>query len=443
MPESAECQRLRNRLRSLDGQVTQVLRELQNEPLAARREQLQRQLADLQDRIDATKAQMDDLGCGFAPNPPPPLEEFGHATMLVNGTVALGERRLLLLLQEFTSPTADPYLKLTDAHPLDYYEKLAFGHQTPPFSTDNPVNPASLTDFVEENSLGRFRFIRHGTLGPMPMGVYANFDDRTHTRTIVQRLADLYPSLAFPVDDDHNAVVTSDELVVLVVDNIRDRMPANRGNLSDPIPFTVQGSPATSVSLEFISLNGHYTPFFYIAHESLHSLGALDIYGNDGDQNRWLSLMAGGLSGFSGNVQDSLHLDVWHKFVLGWCEPRLRNLADSALVEVVEISHARPDGAVLLYGAKGGSEYFLVERRRADGARRYDLSFPGDGVLIWYVDRSSGLPTHLGAPGLASGGSGIWQTGMRTPPLHWSDGTLATGGLDIGAGAGGAITVSW
>ncbi|MGW6947547.1 hypothetical protein [Streptomyces xanthophaeus] len=446
MPEPVECRHLRRRLRELAEQVGQVLGQLRSETLAERRAQLQERLGELEERIDSTRAQLEQLGCHSpAPIEPgpraPSLEEFGHSSMRITGKKALGPRRLLVALMEWDDVPAGSFLHLSDVHPLGYYEALGFGHPTPPFTTD-PVNPASLTDYVRECSLGRFWFTRSGVLGPIPMGVFGNPGDAVHVTKVAKRIAELYPYMVFAADDDASSVVTTDELTVLVVENHKNRVPANRGSL--PVQFTVEdiGIPVTkTLHLALVAFAGATTPFYQIGHELAHSLGALDMY-NPGNQNSLLTLM--GAYSFHSNDQGVVHLDAWHKLALGWCEPRRAPLEPGGSAEVVEISPGRPDGAVILWDtAHQASEYFLVERRLPNGTRAYDASFPGDGLLIWHVDPAR-PPMNLGAPNLAPGSNGVWQAGTSTPPLTWSDGTTAADSLTVQAGATpGALRITW
>ena len=87
------------------------------------------------------------------------LADFGHGSMtLGDGTKALGTRPLMALLVDWDSNPS----KIASFHGLDYYERLAFGDPAPPFSTASPVNPASLSAYFRENSLGRFGYTRVG-----------------------------------------------------------------------------------------------------------------------------------------------------------------------------------------------------------------------------------------------------------------------------------------
>jgi hypothetical protein len=69
----------------------------------------------------------------------PTLAGFGLGAMKQNGRPATGVRPLLLVLAQYSNHPA-----FNTFHPVEYYERLGFGNPTSPFSTANPVNPASL-----------------------------------------------------------------------------------------------------------------------------------------------------------------------------------------------------------------------------------------------------------------------------------------------------------
>ncbi|MEU3480918.1 hypothetical protein ACI2LO_33145 [Streptomyces sp. NPDC033754] len=375
----------------------------------------------------------------------PTLTDFGHASMRVLGRKALGSRPLLVLLLEYDDNAQGDFPRLASVHPPAYYDQLSFGHPDPPFSTDSPVNPAGLAGYVDECSIGRFSLFRVAIDGPFPMGPFGNPDDSTHIQRVAQKVIDYSPWAFIGIDGDaFDLLVSSDELVVLVIENIRQRFPASRPN--EPVYATTElfgGHPPAEVTVTLavqIAFAGPFTPFYQIAHEVTHSLGTIDMY-NPGSMNYLLTLM--GAYPFYSNDQATVHLDAWHKLQLGWCEPRLVELQAHGSADVAEISAERPDGAVILWHQNHGvSEYFLLERRRANGPRKYDRSFPGNGLLIWHIDPAR-TPMNRGTPNLDAGSSGVWEAGTHTPPLHWSDGTMAVSGLTIAAGPNASLRITW
>ncbi|MDQ1532094.1 MAG: hypothetical protein QOE37_2211, partial [Microbacteriaceae bacterium] len=336
----------------------------------------------------------------------PTLASFGHETVKQLGRSAIGGRPLLIVLGEYSNFPA-----FSTFHPREYYEHLGSGTPTPPFSTDNPVNPASLSDYFRDNSNGRFWFDPVKVVGPIQLGVYEN-DPGPEARSagILARVATQVPEFFVDADSNRDHVVAFDELCVLLFENITGAFPANRDN--NPVHF---GDETIRVH---VAGAGPLTPFYQIAHELSHSLGTVDMY-NTGLGNNLLTLM--GAYPFFANDQGSVHLDMWHKVVLGWAEPRVFRLSSSDSTFVGTSS----DGAILLWDeTRRENEYFIVERRRphAGPAHKYDDSFPADGVLIWRVQQGAANVAHMGAPDMTPGGSGVWRSGQQTPALKWSNG---------------------
>jgi len=118
-------------------------------------------------------------------------------------------------------------------------------------------------------------------------------------------------------------------------------------------------------------------------HEFGHVLGLPDLYDYDYDSNgcgMW-SVMAGGSWG--GGGARPVHFDAWSKTALGWVAPTVVNeLLPQEQVDAVEID---PDIYQLFSQGIPSNEYFLVENRRWIS---FDMSLPGEGLLIFHVDES-------------------------------------------------------
>jgi M6 family metalloprotease-like protein len=356
---------------------------------------------------------------------PPRLADFGHNSILQGGAPAAGSRPLLIVLAEYDADDTGRFSPFSDVHPLDYYERLGFGQPTPPFSTANPINPASLSAFFNENSGGRFTIRRGALVGPLPMGAFYTTDPgpETRLRDILQRAEELVPDVFFSADSDADGQIEFNEMLVVTVENFLHGWPANRDNLPFTITRQTPGGSVTKTVTLHVAGTSLLTPFFQIAHELSHSLGTVDMY-NNGAGNYQLTLMSG--YSFEANDQVPVHLDAWHKVALGWCEPTVRRLDQAGTQFLPEIGTGLAASPVLLWHPdRGAREYFLVERRTSQAAdARYDRGFGGNGVLIWRVVQGVPAPaTHLGAPNLSSGGSGVWGADQVTPPLLWSDGT--------------------
>lgn len=352
--------------------------------------------------------------------------------MTQQGRAASGHRPLIVVLGEYSN-----FPSFASLHTADYYERLAFGQPTPPFTTSGPVNPASLSEYFREVSLGRFTFKRLGVVGPIALGVYAN-DPGPEARMagILDRVATQSPQVFEGLDTDGDRHVGPAELCVVMVENVTGLQPANRDNNPVTLTLSIGGTKTIRVHVAGV---GALTPFYQIAHELSHSLGTVDMY-NTGRGNGMLTLMSA--YSFFANDQVPVHLDIWHKLSLGWAEPRRFALSPGGSAAV----HDGAEGAVILWdSAHGADEYFVVERRRPNApGQRYDSGVAGDGVLIWRVQRSvaNGVG-HLGAPTLAWGGSGVWKPGQQTPELAWSDGQTTALRLSMSDATDGAIRVAW
>ncbi|HHY0839953.1 TPA: hypothetical protein ACVW80_006205, partial [Bacillus thuringiensis] len=366
----------------------------------------------------------------------PSLAEFGHGMVKQVGRSANGSRPLLIVLGEYSNfPSFSTY------HALEYYELLGSGNPIPPFSTQNPINPASLREYFRENSNGRFWFDPVEVV-PISLGTYSGTNDpgpEARSAKILSSVAASYPHIFVSADKNRDQHVGFDELCVVLFENIPEAWPANRDN--NPFTLNVSHGPWSwnGVIQIHVAGAGPKTPFYQIAHELSHSLGTVDMY-NTGSGNYLLTLM-GGYSFFS-NDQVTVHLDIWHKMVLGWAEPRRFQIRPGGTAVV----HEGADGSILLWDqTRRVNEYFLIERRRSNSPnRRYDANFPGDGLLIWRVQQGLGNEVvHLGSPNLTPGGSGVWGSGQQTPLLPWSDGQSTGIQITVEAMADGALQVRW
>jgi hypothetical protein len=186
------------------------------------------------------------------------LAAFGHGTIKQNNRPALGVRPLLIVLAEYSN-----YPAFSASHPLDYHEKLGFGTPTPPFSTTNPVNPASLCEYFHENSYGRFSFARLGLIGPLNLGALdTDPGPEKRAANILQKAAGIMPQLFASADANSDGRVSFDEICIVVFENIPTLMPANRDNTPFTFTFRTMTSEQNITVQAHIAFAGPKTPFF-------------------------------------------------------------------------------------------------------------------------------------------------------------------------------------
>jgi M6 family metalloprotease-like protein len=276
------------------------------------------------------------------------------------------------------------------------------------------------------------------------MGGFYEVDPGPEQRSadILARAAALGGMRFSDLDADHDGSVGSDELVVVIVENIVPLLPANR--ISAPIVVSDPGGTTTvSVAVAFA---GPSTPFFQIAHETMHSLGTKDLYGSGNDM-----LTTMGAYSFDSDDQASVGLDAWHKLVLGWIEPRVYQVQASAGAAIDFDRLNRTNGSVLFWDpSHGPGEFFLLERRASvdqeEPAPLYDANVADTGVVIWHVaSPSSGAPkiAACGAPSLAVGGNSMWKSGALSPTLAWSDGIGTHTSFQFTSTSSGSPFVTW
>jgi immune inhibitor A len=118
------------------------------------------------------------------------------------------------------------------------------------------------------------------------------------------------------------------------------------------------------------------------AHELGHLLfGFPDLYDVDDGASEGIGnwcLMASGSWGGGGDTP--CHPSAWCKVQQGWAS--VVTPTTNANVSITEVKDSQTIYRLWKDGT-GGSEYFLLENRQRN---RFDVSLPGEGLLVWHVD---------------------------------------------------------
>jgi len=149
-------------------------------------------------------------------------------------------------------------------------------------------------------------------------------------------------------------------------------------------PQYLDGIDIYIYSMEPEEMGGEIHSFGVFAHEYGHYLGLPDLYDTDyssrgiGD---WSLMSFGSWNGNWGHYP--AFFDAWCKSALGFTSPVqiTENLTDVAFPD----AQYNPVVYRVWENGAGGSEYFLVENRRAVGN---DWDIPGSGMLIWHIDET-------------------------------------------------------
>lgn len=317
------------------------------------------------------------------------LVDFGYGRMTVNGTSATGARPLAVVLMNYGVPQDVPGSPVKPlAHNATEYRDLIFNFLH-----------TSVNGYFMENSHGMFHWIAAGA------GVYGPFNEPTsawdtetptdkslaHLTLALRNLAAAGFNFA-EYDANGDGVITTDELSVLVIDNMGG---VNGGNRWGKPKCFVPDGQNVNVCLSIPS-TGDRASLMTIAHELSHQLGAVEMYGGSGGENFGYSLM--GATQFSPlDDRRTFHQDPWHKLMLGWIQPSVHSM-DTPGKTTINAAQLGAGNSLILYSPSlGPNEYYLLEFRTAvrkagpgydanAGNYKYSYGSPASqGLMIWHV----------------------------------------------------------
>lgn len=300
--------------------------------------------------------------------------DFGFGSMRMNNTLPLGNRPLLVIVANYAgTPT------LTNHN----WETLIFGN-----------NAVSLRDYYREISNRRFNWTRGGLLQTS----FSQFD-RTTNNQPKQIIAQARSQANFDFstfDSNHDGVVTSDELSILIIHNLADA-----GGQTGDVTTTLPSPSTSSINLNLrVSNAAHKESLMTFCHEICHTLGALDLYSGGNALHQGISLM--GPTVASDSNRQSYHLDPWHKMMLGWCEPRILSLRGNGSIVIPAAQLGRVEAPFLLFDPlRGQSEFYLLEYRTPStlgAGGGFDTNVASQGLLIWHVWQNPDHTPVLSSP---------------------------------------------
>ncbi len=396
-------------------------------------------------------------GCGGGnasdPEPITDSEEdaFGFGGIQMDGQPAEGTRPVLVMLENDSrfAPSS---------HDASYFDNLFFG------SGDK-----TLVGYFSEMSNGIFTWSRAGVIGPinytMPADIIADLEfvdndedaqavirargDRKNVTRIIQAAIDSGFDFS-PYDTNGDNVIWQRELVVARVVNDDSPGGSLRGGLTCPTQ-TRAGQPDLEVCVGVILL-GEHVGIATIGHELAHSVGrGMDeLYGSAGLSQNY-TLMGATIFGGDDDRQ-VFHLDPHFKMRLGWMQPRISTLIQSAAgnegrfgsCTSIAPAQAYLGGTgslnpIILYDVvRGTNEYLMLDYRNPDMGG-YDADVPSKGLGIWYVKTSDDHSLQRITPGI--GGCCDDATNFL---LFSPDGTRGSGASrQLWNNSDGIFTLNW
>jgi M6 family metalloprotease-like protein len=372
-----------------------------------------------------------------APGQLAPLSSFGYQHMNVNGQLALGAHPILVIFVNFQGQTPLP-------HTFSYYSNLVFSTSETP----------TMNGYFQANSDGRFSLTGGAILLNLPASqsftVYSNLyapftrDEVWASNIIAQAMISGQFNFA-AYDTAHTGHITPQQLSITIVTSdtgetgfggSRPVPPNGVGKVTVP-GLTYDWGYGPNDSFPNVAIIGESPSFVVWCEETQETMGALDIYGDQGWSYR-LSTQ----SSYSPTYFGIYYLDPWNRMSLGWCSPRVESLTAGGKITIAAEQAGDPTAPVILYDpAHGTSEYWILEYRTQTSpyGSGYDATVAGNGLAVWHIqqDSSHNLITTVsnkvtggrqqtdwneGPPNLTWGSSSLWGSDSVTPNLTFLNG---------------------
>jgi hypothetical protein len=329
-----------------------------------------------------------------------------------------------------------------------YYEDVVFGTPDKRAREEDNRFELSVVDYFREVSEGRFTFARAGLAGPLS-AAHKGKRGAEMARLALEAAAREGGVDFSRFDGNGDRRLASDELAVLL---IASAPPPGRPTVIDAAAAGAEiAIPGQNIAFAGrIAVVGERDNFA-VFNRALFRLVAPEAVDLDGFPERCFALNGGRTLMAALNTADpglTMHLDPWHKMLVGWLEPRVFAIgkpysAKLAAQHISGRSAAEEKRPILLYDAmKGPGEFFLLEYR-THSMLGFDQVMVNSGLVVWQValannrpfkvpaDRKNCRGETLPVPSLAVRGAPNWQLGGSTAywggdgplSLRWMDGT--------------------
>jgi len=363
---------------------------------------------------------------------------FGWRITEVSGTRPL----LVIWLREPDSLASDEQAKYRT-----YYQDTLFGRSgAPPAGAQHGHFERSLVNYYREVSGGKFTWSRAGMVGPLGAQVKGKPTSEI-VRLAIESAATEGGFDFKPFDINRDGRIATQGLAVLVITNMpvpgrhwEDFSPANRS-------ITVPGQGVAFAGRAAVV--GENDGFATLTRQVFRLLApeAVDL---DGWPQKCFGLNAGRslmAAANTGNPALTMHLDPWHKMVVGWVEPRIVPIgqAGKALLAAQHVSATESESKrpILLFDPQRGPREFFLLEYRTHSEFGFDQAVVNPGLVIWQValdgaNRPFAVPADRpnckgealsvpslfvrGGPNWLLGGNRAYASGDGPVSLRWLDG---------------------